>query len=332
MKKSRIISYIISGLSILTISLNLTGCKKSNPIKFPMGTFPDSIKALTDINSSSDDINTDLYELNGNKVLIFSSNRNNNQFDLIQGSISYTWDQTNGAYTMNSEITNDAFLTKLLTSANTTLNDYGPYSLYSPADGYEYLILASDNGIGNIDFNYLKNRPVSGSTLPDVLGPYPITWLNTSADDAYMCFNTKQDSLYYSSATGGNFDIYQKTISPDTSLTNYFSRTYRPGIKVDSINSSGNDKCPYVFRKFMVFASDRPGGMGGYDLYYSVFKNGKWNSPVNFGPKINTQYNEYRPVIGYNNSFTNNFMIFSSDRPGGKGGYDLYIKGITIPK
>ena len=78
----------------------------------------------------------------------------------------------------------------------------------------------------------------------------------------------------------------------------------------------------------MVFASDRPGGMGGYDLYYSVFQKGKWRSPVNFGPKVNTQYNEYRPILGSNSAFTNNFMIFSSDMPGGKGGYDLYFLGL----
>jgi hypothetical protein len=92
--------------------------------------------------------------------------------------------------------------------------------------------------------------------------------------------------------------------------------------------STGNDKCPYVYKKMMVFASDMAGGMGGFDLYYSVFKNGKWSSPINFGPKVNTSYNEYRPIIGSNSSFTNNFMIFSSDRPGGKGGYDLYFIGL----
>ena len=65
----------------------------------------------------------------------------------------------------------------------------------------------------------------------------------------------------------------------------------------------------------MVFTSNRPGGFGGYDLYYSVFKNGKWSSPVNFGPRINTASDEYRPLIGYHPDFTNIYMIFSSDRP-----------------
>ena len=81
----------------------------------------------------------------------------------------------------------------------------------------------------------------------------------------------------------------------------------------------------------MVFTSNRPGGLGGYDLYYSVFRNGKWSSPVNLGPRINTASDEYRPIIGYDPDFTNQFMMFSSNRPGGKGGFDLYLQEWSFP-
>jgi hypothetical protein len=82
----------------------------------------------------------------------------------------------------------------------------------------------------------------------------------------------------------------------------------------------------------MVFASNREGGLGGYDLYYSVFTKGQWSAPVNFGPSINTASDEYRPVLGSDEEFTNVFMMFSSNRPGGHGGFDLYFTGIDIPK
>jgi WD40-like Beta Propeller Repeat. len=330
MKKSSARLSLALVFSILIILIAITGCKKSKKIKYLYGIFPDSTYVLTDINSSYDDINSDLYLINGYKSLIFSSNRNSSggQFDFVQGSVSYMWDQTNGNFTLESMITEDAFLTKLLTAANSANNEYGPFSLYSPTDGYEYLFFASENGSGNLDFYYTKNRSVQSSTLPDVLGPYPATLLNTTGDDAYISFDANQDTLYFSSSAGGNFDIYQKSRALDTALSVWLSKPFRPLVKVDSINSSSDDKCPYVFKKIMVFASNRSGGMGGYDLYYSLFKKGKWNTPVNFGPDVNTQYNEYRPVIGANNSFYNVYMIFSSDRPGGKGGYDLYLKGI----
>ncbi len=71
----------------------------------------------------------------------------------------------------------------------------------------------------------------------------------------------------------------------------------------DSINSSYDDKCPFVRGRQLVFASDRPGGLGGFDLYFSVFRNGKWSVPVNMGPSVNSPANEYRPVIGTDNRF-----------------------------
>jgi len=115
-----------------------------------------------------------------------------------------------------------------------------------------------------------------------------------------------------------------------TMLDAWFNQDYSASVIVDSINSSSNDKCPFILKNFMVFTSNRPGGMGGYDLYYSIFKNGKWNSPVNLGPKINTSSDEYRPVLGYDPQFKNMFLVFSSNKSGGNGGFDLYFTGFNI--
>ncbi|WP_075350432.1 PD40 domain-containing protein [Algoriphagus marinus] len=76
------------------------------------------------------------------------------------------------------------------------------------------------------------------------------------------------------------------------------------------------------------FASDRPGGLGGFDLYYSFKTASGWSDPVNFGPSINSAQDEYRPVVSDHPDFSNRLMIFSSNRPGGLGGFDLYYVGI----
>ena len=321
--------------SILVISLIFTGCKKTeNPIKFPKGIFPDTTIILSEINSSYDDFNTALYHLCGYTSLIFSSNRGSSggQFDLVQGLMSFDFDQTNADFALEVEIAEDAFISKLIAAANTPGNDFGPYQLFSTVDGFEYLLLSSVNSNGNLDFYFLKNFPVFGTPLPDVLGPYPVKLLNTNSDDVYISLDTNQDTAYYSSNVEGNFEIFLKSKSSETPLDAWFNGDYSPGTKVDSLNSTSEDMCPFVFRKAMVFASDRPGGLGGYDLYYSIFRNGKWSTPVNFGPDVNTSSDEYRPVIGTNSDFQNNFMIFSSNRPGGQGGYDLYFRGVTFPK
>lgn len=81
----------------------------------------------------------------------------------------------------------------------------------------------------------------------------------------------------------------------------------------------------------LVFTSDKPGGYGGYDLYYSVFRNNAWSQPVNFGDKINTAYDEYRPILVNSGlTTTETMMIFSSNRPGGKGVFDLYFVGVPF--
>ena len=73
----------------------------------------------------------------------------------------------------------------------------------------------------------------------------------------------------------------------------------------------------------LVFSSDKPGGYGETDLYYSIRKNDKWDTPVNLGPKINTDQKEEFAFIT-DKSFGGFYLIFSSKRKGGNGGFDLY--------
>lgn len=333
MKKSGYINIVTIALGVILISICFNNCKKTeNPIKYPQGTFPDTVINITDINSVYDDYNIALYQISKSLPIIFSSNRKSSggQFDLEQGSISYLFDQTTGVFGFGSKMTTDAFLDKLIGKAVTPGNDFGPYRLFSTVDGYEYLLLSSVNADGNLDLYYLKNQPVSGSNLPEVSGPFPVKLINTTSDDAYICFNFSQDTAYFSSNKDGNFDIFSLIKPAEQDLTSWFNLDYALPAKVDSINSPFEDKCPFIYKKIMVFSSNRPGGIGGYDLYYSIFNNGKWSSPVNLGPRINTSYDEYRPVIGFDPDFTNKFLMFSSNRPGGKGGFDLYFTGVDF--
>jgi hypothetical protein len=137
----------------------------------------------------------------------------------------------------------------------------------------------------------------------------------------------------FSSNRDGDFDIYELSIPRKEnenvtmeSLVNPKDYTLR---KMDELSSASDDKCPYFQDDMMVFVSDRPGGKGGQDIYYAIFENGKWSAPVNAGDRINTANNEYRPIIPALNNFSYRLMLFSSDRPGGKGGYDLYMTGLT---
>ncbi len=92
-----------------------------------------------------------------------------------------------------------------------------------------------------------------------------------------------------------------------------------------TVNSAGVDGCPALSRDglSLYFASTRPGGQGGIDLW--VTQRGSlddpWNTPTNLGTTINTGADELCPAL----STDGHLLFFASNRPGGCGGRDLYV-------
>jgi outer membrane protein OmpA-like peptidoglycan-associated protein len=71
----------------------------------------------------------------------------------------------------------------------------------------------------------------------------------------------------------------------------------------------------------LFFASDRPGGYGGVDLYVSHRNaSGRWGRPSNLGPAVNTPCDELTPFI----SGDGRWLYFSSSGHETVGGYDLF--------
>ena len=74
--------------------------------------------------------------------------------------------------------------------------------------------------------------------------------------------------------------------------------------------------------RILFFASDRPGGFGGSDIWYSQRNSdGSWRKPINLGPKINTEGNERSPFL-HTDSKT---LYFSSSGFDGIGGQDIFF-------
>lgn len=99
---------------------------------------------------------------------------------------------------------------------------------------------------------------------------------------------------------------------------------WQPFVSAGSaINSDSWDSQPTVSYdgKTLIFASNRPGGYGGVDLYMCQKKdNGEWGPAVNLGPEINTPDNELTPFL-HSDSQT---LYFSSKGHKGLGGYDIF--------
>ena len=70
----------------------------------------------------------------------------------------------------------------------------------------------------------------------------------------------------------------------------------------------------------LYFASNRPGGYGGTDIWCCTLEEGRWSEPKNLGPAINTKGNETAPYI----HFDDKTLYFASDGHTGMGGMDLY--------
>ena len=315
--------------------LALTAGCDDEPLKvnYEMGIFPDSVIALEGINTQYDDYNTALEAstIDSYEPLVFSSNRNSSggDFDLVHGVMWYSFGQTTGYFSLGSEMSPDAFLDALTSAFNTSANEFGPFRFFNSGNGMEYMIAGTETEGTRLDIVFTKYIPVY-SPLPVIPDPVQASVFNSDSNDVYMSLSKTFDTAYFCSDRSGNFDIYMMIKPPSTSLDEWFSSAPAVPFAVDSLCSSFQDKCPFVSGKYMVFASDMPGGAGGFDLYLSVFRDGKWSSPENLGPEINSSANEYRPVIGTDLYFENRYLIFSSDRSGGKGGYDLYFTGIEL--
>jgi outer membrane protein OmpA-like peptidoglycan-associated protein/Tol biopolymer transport system component len=72
--------------------------------------------------------------------------------------------------------------------------------------------------------------------------------------------------------------------------------------------------------KTMYFSSEGHNSMGGYDIFKSVYEDGKWSEPENLGWPINTPDDD----VFFVTSASGRHGYYSSDRPGGLGGKDIY--------
>jgi outer membrane protein OmpA-like peptidoglycan-associated protein len=71
--------------------------------------------------------------------------------------------------------------------------------------------------------------------------------------------------------------------------------------------------------KRLYFASNRPEGFGGMDLWVSFRQGETWGKPINLGRSVNTAKNEFFPFIHADET-----LFFASDGHGGAGGLDLF--------
>lgn len=201
-------------------------------------------------------------------------------------------------------------------SINTSGNEYWPSIT---ADGQTMMFTREENILRSPsetpeDFyisrlrNNIWSRAVNaGSPLNTLLNEGA---QGISSDGSYMYFTAcnRPEGL-------GRCDIY---------YSSYDGRIWSAALNIGTpVNSKYWESQPSISAngRMLFFASNRPEGMGGMDIWYSVMgSNKKWKLPKNLGPLINTEGDEMSPFF----HFDGKTLYFSSNGQTGMGGFDIY--------
>jgi len=153
--------------------------------------------------------------------------------------------------------------------------------------------------------------------------------INSNLNNGPATFSRKGDTIYFSRnlVINGNF----RDINDKGNKLGLFFAVLRNGEWTDIHEMRFNDASWNVTTPYLspdgsrlYFASDKTEGYGGSDLYYSEWKNGYWNNPVNLGNVVNTGGNEAYPFVNDAGD-----LFFSSDSLPGKGGKDIFFTRFT---
>ncbi|MFN8255790.1 MAG: hypothetical protein U0W24_08895 [Bacteroidales bacterium] len=202
----------------------------------------------------------------------------------------------------------DLIMVNLGPQVNSKSAEINPYVSAS-----ENLLVYSSNR-GN-DFNiYVSKKPNNASN-----------WDQSKL--AGNLVNTINDEFVAGlSANGSNLFVHYNQVSGFEDINEsmrskgLFRELEDPGNKINSTYRE-EGACISKNQDTLYFASDRPGGLGGFDIYFSLrLPDGNWGPPINMGQPVNTAFDENYPNLSQNGRK----LYFASKGHGSIGGYDLF--------
>lgn len=204
-------------------------------------------------------------------------------------------------------------------NAGTNINTYGHDAIIGISPDGNSLLLYRDRDGGDIYISKLKGTEWSRpKALPD-----PI---NSKYQENSATFTFDGRGLYFVSDRPdgyGGKDIYFSRVDKNDNWSVPTNLGATINTKYDEIG---------VFMlpdgKTLYFSSKGHNTMGGYDVFKTVFDNGKWSEPVNLGFPINSSDND----VFFSVSANGRHGFYSSVRPEGMGGQDVYLINFYGPE
>lgn len=153
----------------------------------------------------------------------------------------------------------------------------------------------------------------------------------TAPEKLHFQISTKNSQEVYASYSADGWSIFfgrQNRVGQTgidimySSMQSKIRGDYKAAQKISTVNSRFNEGPIYVHidGETMYIASQGNGSLGGYDIFVSYNTNGIWSKPKNLGYPINTPYDDFY----FSATANGKYAYISSDRAGGKGGYDIY--------
>ena len=200
---------------------------------------------------------------------------------------------------------------------NDTHDDFGPapyesHIVFSTTKPVETDSDKTSLVISSLDQNsFLKPSTPLRSEFDHIAGEGPLTY-SSVANLVFYSKNNFKEGLRHIPESGMAMSLFYALLDGDGGWTE---------VKPFPFNGSGySSGFPSLSEdgKTLFFASDRPDGYGGWDIYVSRKIGDTWTTPENLGPMVNTNGNEISPF------FDGTELFFASDWHHGLGGYDIF--------
>ena len=121
----------------------------------------------------------------------------------------------------------------------------------------------------------------------DFQNPKKVALFDDEISVMHPSIDSQKNIIYFASNIDqeNQYDLYYSKISSEGK--------FDTPQKVPNINSPLNEAFPFIYKNILFFASNRQGGIGGFDIYYSRVDDKNYQSPVLLPDPINTNYDDF---------------------------------------